>query len=50
MTSFKLPREVHDAKLVSITPNAEEQIVYMARVSNPSNQANMETAPRLIRT
>ena len=49
MTSFKLPREVHDAKLVSITPNAEEQIVYMARVSNPSNQANMETAPRLIR-
>ena len=49
MTSFKLPREVHEAKLVSITPNAEEQIVYMARVSNPSNQDNMETAPRLIR-
>ena len=49
MTSFKLPREVHDAKLVSITPNAEEQIVYMARVSNPSNQDNMDTAPRLIR-
>ena len=49
MTSFKLPREVHDAKLVSITPDAEEQIVYMARVSNPSNQANMDTAPRLIR-
>lgn len=42
-------REVHDAKLVSITPDAEEQIVYMARVSNPSNQSNMETAPRLIR-
>ena len=42
-------REVHDAKLVSITPDAEEQIVYMARVSNPSNQNNMETAPRLIR-
>ena len=49
MTSFKLPREVHEAKLVSITPNAEEQIVYMARVSNPSNQDNMETASRLIR-
>jgi len=42
-------REVHDAKLVSITPDAEEQIVYMARVSNPSNQNNMETAPRLIK-
>ena len=49
MTSFKLPREVHDAKLVSITPDAEKQIVYMARVSNPSNQANTETSPRLIR-
>ena len=41
--------EQHNATLVSITPNAEEQIVYMARVSNPSNQNNMETAPRLIR-
>ena len=41
--------ETHNAKLVSITPNAEEQIVYMARVSNPKNQANLETAPRLIR-
>ena len=42
-------REVHTAKLVSITPNAEENIVYMARVSNPQNQHNNETAPRLIR-
>ena len=42
-------REVHSARLVSITPNAEEQIVYMARVSNPSNQSNLETAPRLIK-
>ena len=41
--------ETHTASLVSITPNAEEQIVYMARVSNPSNQSNMETAPRLIK-
>ena len=35
--------------LVSITPDAEKQIVYMARVSNPSNQANTETSPRLIK-
>ena len=42
-------REVHEASLVSITPDAEEQIVYMARVSNPANQNNMETAPRLIK-
>ncbi len=41
--------ETHSASLVSITPNAEEQIVYMARVSNPANQGNMDTAPRLIR-
>lgn len=35
-----------------ITPpaelSAEEFIVYIARVSNPSNQNNMETAPKLI--
>lgn len=42
-------KEVHSAQLVSVTPNAEENIVYMARVSNPSNQANMDTAPRLIK-
>lgn len=42
-------------KLVSITNSSldtemtpEEFIVYIARVSNPSNQMNMETAPRLI--
>jgi thymidylate synthase (FAD) len=42
-------------KLVSITrPSLEKEmtpeefIVYIARVSNPSNQMNIETAPRLI--
>ena len=44
-----MERETHTARLVSITPDAEKQIVYMARVSNPSNQSNLETAPRLIR-
>ena len=44
-----MQREVHNARLVSITPDAEKQIVYMARVSNPSNQANTETSPRLIK-
>jgi len=39
----------HTATLVHITPNAEELISYMARVSNPFNQNNNETAPRLIR-
>lgn len=35
-------------KLISITPNASELIAYCARVSNPSNQQNTETAPKLI--
>jgi len=44
-----MERETHTARFVSITPDAEKQIVYMARVSNPSNQDNLETAPRLIK-
>jgi len=40
---------MHTASLIHITPKAEELISYMARVSNPSNQNNNETAPRLIR-
>lgn len=39
----------HQVNLVHITPKAEELISYMARVSNPSNQTNTETSPRLIR-
>jgi thymidylate synthase (FAD) len=35
--------------LVHVTPNAEELITKMARVSAPENQPNMETAPRLLR-
>ena len=36
-------------ELVHATPNAEELIVKMARVSAPDTQNNMETAPRLLR-
>jgi thymidylate synthase (FAD) len=36
-------------KLVWATPNAEELISYTARVSNPKNQTNTETAPKLLR-
>ena len=39
----------HTVTLVHITPNAEELISYMARVSNPSNQNNTETSARLIK-
>jgi len=38
-----------DCKLVSITPNAEEQLVFFARVSNPKGQDNKDTAPKLIK-
>lgn len=35
--------------LIWITPKAQEVIAYCARVSNPSNQANTTTAPRLLK-
>jgi len=35
-------------KLVWSTPKGEELIAYMARVSNPNNQDNPETAPKLL--
>ena len=35
--------------LVWVTPDAEEKVAYMARVSNPANQDNKETAPKLLR-
>jgi thymidylate synthase (FAD) len=35
-------------KLQWITPKAEEQIAYMARVSNPANQDNTKTAHKLL--
>ena len=40
---------MHTVKLVHITPNAEELIAYMARVSNPANQNNTQTSAKLIR-
>ena len=39
----------HQVSLIHITPNAEELISYMARVSNPSNQNNTETSAKLIK-
>ncbi len=38
----------HTATLIHITPNAEELISYMARVSNPNNQNNTQTSAKLI--
>ena len=36
-------------ELVWVTPNAEKLIGYMARVSNPANQDNHASAPKLIK-
>lgn len=35
--------------LVWITPNAMDVIAYCARVSNPANQNNSKTAPKLLK-
>ena len=40
---------LHSVQLIHITPDAEELIAYMARVSNPSNQTNTKTSARLIK-
>lgn len=40
---------MHTASLVWITPEAEHVIGYCARVSNPANQSNTDTVPRLLR-
>lgn len=39
----------HVAVLTHSTPDGDKLIAEMARVSNPANQKNVETAPRLIR-
>ena len=36
-------------KLIHCTPDAEKLIVKMARVSNPQNQENWDTGPKLLR-
>lgn len=36
-------------KLIWSTPDGENLIAYMARVSNPENQDNKETAPKLLK-
>lgn len=40
---------ITEPKINSLITNAEELIVYCARVSNPSNQLNSQTAPKLIK-
>ena len=39
---------MHNVSLVHSTPNGDDLVSYMARVSNPKNQNNSTTSPRLI--
>ena len=36
-------------QLIHSTPNGDDLVAYMARVSNPNNQNNTETSARLIK-
>ena len=40
---------MHSVEYVHSTPDGDNLVAYMARVSNPNNQDNKDTAPRLIR-
>ena len=40
---------MHTTEYVHSTPDGDNLVAYMARVSNPSNQNNTSTAPKLIR-
>jgi len=40
---------MHNVKLIHYTPNGDDLIAYMARVSNPNNQNNTETSAKLIK-
>ena len=40
---------MHTTEYVHSTPDGDNLVAYMARVSNPSNQDNKTTAPRLIK-
>lgn len=44
-----ISRPSSKCRLIWITPDAEDMIAYLARVSNPAGQNNSETAPKLIR-
>ena len=40
---------INTAKLISVTPDAEQHMAYCARVSNPDNQNNTETSEKLVK-
>lgn len=43
------PNNMHNIEYVHSTPDGDNLVAYMARVSNPKNQNNTTTAPKLIK-
>ena len=43
------PINMHSIEYIHSTPDGDNLVAYMARVSNPANQDNKDTAPKLIR-
>ena len=41
---------MHSIEYVHSTPDGDDLVAYMARVSNPNNQNNKDTAPSLLDT
>ena len=48
LINYVIPTPMSQVKLVHSTPDGDNLIAYMARVSNPANQNNTETSSKLI--
>lgn len=48
LINTRIPTRMSKVKLIHSTPDGDNLIAYMARVSNPTNQNNTETSSKLI--
>ena len=48
LINYVIPTPMSQVKLIHCTPDGDNLIAYMARVSNPANQNNTETSSKLI--
>ena len=48
LINYVIPTPMSQVKLIHSTPDGDNLIAYMARVSNPANQNNTETSSKLI--
>ena len=49
MTTQSATKSVQNVRLIWVTPEAEQKIAYMARVSNPANQNSHASATKLLK-